>query len=147
MSKTDDAPEMNQVELHPYLHQDDLLQFCKENEIALTGYSPLGSSDRTEEMKADDEPSLLQNELVQKIAEKRNATVAQVLIKWSVDRRTAVIPKSTNEGRIKENLASEKIRLTEEDHEILKSLDKHYRYVNAKFFETSDGKYSNIYDE
>lgn len=147
MSKTDDGPEMNQVELHPYLHQNELLEFCKNNQIALTAYSPLGSSDRTKEMKAENEPSLLDNDVVKKIAEKRNATAAQVLIKWSVDRRTAVIPKSTNSGRIKENLASEKLALTQEDHEALRTLDKHFRYVNAKFFETSDGKYSNIYDE
>lgn len=147
MSKTDDAPEMNQVELHPYLHQNELLEFCKNNQIALTAYSPLGSSDRTKEMKAENEPSLLDNDVVKKIAEKRDATVAQVLIKWSVERGTAVIPKSTNPGRIKENLASEKLALTQEDHEALKTLDKHFRYVNGKFFETSDGKYSNIYDE
>lgn len=147
MSKTDDVPEMNQVELHPYLHQNELLEFCKNNQIALTAYSPLGSSDRTKEMKAENEPSLLDNDVVKKIAEKRDATVAQVLIKWSVERRTAVIPKSTNPGRIKENLASEKLALTQEDHEALKTLDKHFRYVNGKFFETSDGKYSNIYDE
>ncbi|GGE31819.1 aldo/keto reductase [Psychroflexus planctonicus] len=147
MSKTDDVPEMNQVELHPYLHQNELLEFCKNNQIALTAYSPLGSSDRTKEMKAENEPSLLDNDVVKKIAEKRDATVAQVLIKWSVERGTAVIPKSTNPGRIKENLASEKIALTQEDHEALKTLDKHFRYVNGKFFETSDGKYSNIYDE
>lgn len=147
MSKTDDAPEMNQVELHPYLHQDELLAFCKANQIALTAYSPLGSSDRTKEMKAENEPSLLNNETVQKIAKEHDVSVAQVLIKWSVDRGTAVIPKSTNEGRIKENLASENISLTQEDHELLKTLDKHFRYVNGKFFETSDGKYANIYDE
>lgn len=147
ISKTEDAPEMNQVELHPYLHQDELVKFCKENQIALTAYSPLGSSDRTPQMKAENEPSLLDNEMVKKIAEKRDASVAQVLIKWSVDRGTAVIPKSTNEGRIKENLASENLALMQEDHEALKTLDKHFRYVNGKFFETSDGKYSNIYDE
>ncbi|GGE11686.1 aldo/keto reductase [Psychroflexus salis] len=147
ISKTEDAPEMNQVELHPYLHQDELVKFCKENQIALTAYSPLGSSDRTPQMKAENEPSLLDNEMVKKIAEKRDASVAQFLIKWSVDRGTAVIPKSTNEGRIKENLASENLALMQEDHEALKTLDKHFRYVNGKFFETSDGKYSNIYDE
>jgi alcohol dehydrogenase (NADP+) len=147
LSKTDDAPEMNQVELHPYLHQEELLDFCKNNNIALTAYSPLGSSDRTPQMKAENEPSLLDNDVVKQIADKHKVSVAQVLIKWSVDRGTAVIPKSTNEGRIKENLASENVALTQEDMDALKSLDKHFRYVNGKFFETSDGKYKNIYDE
>lgn len=147
IDKTDDAPEMNQVELHPYLHQDDLLAFCKESKVALTAYSPLGSSDRTPQMKAENEPSLLENEIVQEIAKNHNVTVAQVLIKWSVDRGTAVIPKSTNAARIKENLASLDVALTESDHQTLKQLDKHFRYVHGKFFETSDGKYKNIYDE
>ncbi len=59
----------------------------------------------------------------------------------------ATIPKSTNEERIQENLDSQKLNLDEEDMKDLKSIDNHYRYVNGKFFETSDGKYSNIYDE
>ncbi|MGM0635100.1 MAG: aldo/keto reductase [Bacteroidota bacterium] len=147
LDKSDDAPEMNQVELHPYLQQDDLLDFCQQNKIHLTAYSPLGSGDRSQEMKADNEPSLLENKVVNQIAEKRNATPAQVLIQWSVKRGTAVIPKSTNPDRIAQNLASAEVDLTDEDMQELKDLDRHFRYVNGKFFETSDGKYSNIYDE
>lgn len=147
LSKTTDGPEMNQVELHPFLHQDELLSFCKENNIALTAYSPLGSTDRATQMKAANEPSLLDNEVVNKIAKQKNATPAQVLICWSVQRGTAVIPKSTNPGRIKENLASGQLELSQEDMKALKGLDMHYRYVHGKFFETSDGKYHNIYDE
>lgn len=147
IAKTDDIPEVNQVELHPYLHQDDLLHFCNEHHIVLTAYSPLGSGDRPQQMKANDEPSLLDNKVVKEVANSANASPAQVLIKWSVDRKTAVIPKSTNPKRIKENLESENVNLSKENHHQLKSLDKHYRYVNAKFFETVDGKYKNIYDE
>ena len=147
IEKTDDQPEMNQVELHPYLHQDDLLTFCHQNDIHLTAYSPLGSGDRSAQMKADDEPSLLENSIIKNIASKHNATPAQVLIAFHLHRHTAVIPKSTNPDRIKENLKSANLRLDDNDMEQLKTLDNHYRYVNGKFFETSDGKYSNIYDE
>ena len=103
-AKTDDAPEMNQIELHPYLQQDNMLDYCKDNGIHVTAYSPLGSSDRPDSMKADDEPSLLENEVIHDIANKHDATPAQVLIKWAVERDTIVIPKSTNAGRIEENL-------------------------------------------
>ncbi|RRO25598.1 aldo/keto reductase [Flavobacteriaceae bacterium 14752] len=147
IAKTDDAPEMNQVELHPFLHQDELLKFCHTNNIHLTAYSPLGSGDRSSEMKADDEPSLLDNEVVKSIASQHDATPAQILIAFHLHRHTAVIPKSTNPKRIKENLDSAKVVLTDEDMQQIKTLDKHYRYVNGKFFETSDGKYSNIFDE
>ena len=146
-SKTDDPPEMNQVEMHPYLQQDELLNYCKENNIHVTAYSPLGSGDRPDAMKADDEPSLLENEVITSIAVKHNATPGQVLIIWSVERDTAVIPKSTNPGRIQENLASAEIELDEEDMSEIAKLDKHYRYVHAKFFETESDMYRNIFDD
>jgi alcohol dehydrogenase (NADP+) len=107
----------------------------------------MGSQDRTEAMKADNEPSLLENEVVTAIAKKHDASLAQVLIKFHLERNVATIPKSTNKERIKENLESQKLNLDEEDIKDLKSIDNQYRYVNGKFFETSDGKYSNIYDE
>jgi alcohol dehydrogenase (NADP+) len=138
---------MNQVELHPYLHQNELVGFCHDNGILVTAYSPLGSEDRTEEMKADDEPTLLDNDVVKSIAEKHNATPAQVLIRFHLERNVATIPKSTNKDRIEENFKSNEIELTAEDMDKLKGLDKHYRYVDGKFFETSDGKYTNIFDE
>lgn len=147
IDKTDDIPEMNQVELHPYLHQEKLLEFCHKNDIHLTAYSPLGSGDRSSEMKAEDEPSLLDNNVIKDIAQEHDITPAQVLISFHLHRNTAVIPKSTNPKRIKENLNSSEVSLTDEDMKKLKSLDDHYRYVNGKFFETSDGKYSNIFDE
>jgi alcohol dehydrogenase (NADP+) len=146
IDKTQDSPEMNQVELHPLLQQDDLLKFCRNHNIHMTAYSPLGSGDRTPEMKADDEPNMLENETVINIAEKHLCTPAQVLIAFHLHRDTAVIPKSTHPGRIKENLESAKVKFDDQDLKDLKGLDKHYRYVNAKFFE-NNSKYSNIYDE
>ncbi|MGO3236635.1 MAG: aldo/keto reductase [Psychroflexus halocasei] len=147
MSKTDENPEMNQVELHPYLHQDELINFCHENDILVTAFSPLGSQDRIPEMKADNEPSLLENPVVNAIAEKHDVSAAQVLLNFHLQRNCIVIPKSTNADRIKQNLKAANFDLTQDDMKELKTLDKHFRYVNGKFFETSDGKYENIYDE
>jgi alcohol dehydrogenase (NADP+) len=137
---------MNQVELHPLLQQNELVEFCHNNNIHLTAYSPLGSGDRIEAMKADDEPNMLGNKTINSIAEKHNFTPAQVLIAFHLHRNTAVIPKSTNAGRIKQNLESAMLSFDAQDILDLKSLDRHYRYVNGKFFE-NNSKYSNIYDE
>ncbi|WP_405198527.1 aldo/keto reductase [Christiangramia sp. LLG6405-1] len=147
MNDTDHAPEMNQVELHPYLQQYKLLEFCSKNGINVTGYSPLGSGDRSDEMKADDEPSLLENPVINKIAKKHGASAGQILIKWSEQRGTAVIPKSTNEGRIKENLQSAGFQLDEDDLKQIADLDDHFRYVTGKFFEMEGNSYENIYND
>ncbi|MDT0646546.1 aldo/keto reductase [Zunongwangia sp. F260] len=147
MAKTDDIPEMNQVELHPYLQQNKLLEFCKENNINITAFSPLGSGDRPDGMKADNEPSLLENEVITKIAKKHDASAGQILIKWSEHRGTGVIPKSTNPGRIKENLESANIELDGDDLKEIANLDRHFRYVTGEFFVTEGNSYENIYDD
>lgn len=147
MGKTNEPPEMDQVELHPYLQQEDLLDFCKSNNIHMTGYSPLGSGDRSSSIKAENEPSLLDDKVINQIAQNHNASPAQVLIKWHLTRGTAVIPKSTNPERIKENLESANLELTEEDLSKISGLDRHFRYINGEFFVTEGNSYENIFDD
>ncbi len=142
-----EKPEVNQIELHPYLQQDDMVEFCKEQDILLTAYSPLGSGDRSEGMKKENEPSLLENSVILEIAKRNNCSAGQVLIAWHLHRGTSVIPKSTNARRIKENLASANLELTHGDMKRIKTLDKGYRYVDGKFFEIPGNEYTNIYDE
>ena len=146
-AKTDDFPEMNQVELHPYLQQQELVDYGKENDMLITAYSPLGSSDRPDMMKSDDEPALLDNDIIASIAEKHDATPAQILIIWAVERGTIVIPKSTNPGRIRENLESAEVDLDSDDLEKIEELDIPYRYLDAAMFESGNDKYNNIFDE
>lgn len=147
LEETNEPPEMNQVELHPYLQQDELLEFCSKNNIHLTAYSPLGSGDRASSMKAKDEPSLLENKVINEIAEKHGATPAQVLIKWHLIRGTAVIPKSTNPERISENIKSVGVNLNEQDLSAIARLDRHFRYVNGSFYVTESNSYDNIFDD
>lgn len=142
-----ETPELNQVELHPFLQQPSLLEYCRSNNIHLTAYSPLGSGDRNSSMKAKNEPSLLENPVIQEIAKKHGASPAQILIKWAVTRGTAVIPKATSKEHIIDNLKSAKIELDEQDMKKIAGLDKHFRYVNGEFFVTEGNPYSNIYDE
>lgn len=146
MKESQEVPEMNQVELHPFLQQHELLEFCRENNIHCTAYSPLGSGDRSDQMKAEDEPSLLEEPVIREIAEKHNVSPAQVLIKWAVARGTAVIPKSTSENHIIANLESEKVDLDEEDMKKIAEIPREFRYVTGEFFVTSGNPYNNIYD-
>lgn len=142
-----EQPEMNQVELHPYLQQDELLAYCREHGILVTAYSPLGSSDRPDTMKSDDEPSLLDNEVIGTIAEQHGASPAQVLIAWAVARDTAVIPKSTNPEHIRSNLTAGELELSEQDIGRIAELDVHYRYIGGNVFRTASGLYGNIFDD
>src|SRR6056297_964660 len=146
-ASSDERPEMNQVELHPYLQQKELLAYCRENGILVTAYSPLGSSDRPEEMKDEDEPSLLENDVIGSIAEKHGASPAQVLIAWAVSRDTIVIPKSTNPDHIRKNLESANIELDGQDMQRIRDLDQHYRYIGGDSFRTESGLYANIFDD
>ncbi len=136
------APEMNQVELHPYLAQNELLQFCKQNNIHVTAYSPLGSKDRPDRLKEENEPVLLEDGVLKEIANNHGASSAQILISWAISRDTAVIPKSVNPGRIKENFDAQNIELTDKEIEMIKGLDKNRRYVSGSFWTTKGSPYS-----
>ncbi|MEM6252805.1 MAG: aldo/keto reductase [Cyanobacteria bacterium P01_D01_bin.156] len=147
----DDAkikPEMNQIELHPYLQQSAMLDFCNANNIHLTAYSPLGSSDRPSSLKAEDEPVLLEEPTIAAIAERHGVTSAQVLLSWAMQRGTVVIPKSVNPDRIRQNLASADVVLTPEDMQTIASLNLDRRYVDGAFWQVEGGPYTmaNIWD-
>lgn len=133
-------PEMNQVELHPYLPQENLVSFCKKNELLVTAYSPLGSPDSRSE-KHDQDPKLLEDGVVKFIAEKHGVTLGQVLIAWSIAREIAVIPKSVNEMRICENFAAANLLLDSEDLEKLKAIGTKHRFVDGSFFTGSKSPY------
>lgn len=133
------TPAVNQVEMHPYLQQPELLEACRSLGVAVTAYSPLGSVDRPDMMKAKGEPVLLEDATVAEIAKAHDATSGQVLIAWALARGTAVIPKSTNPGRIRENIAACELALTREDMLRLAELERARRYVDGSFFAPEGG--------
>ena len=147
VSKASIKPEINQVEMHPLLQQNDLFDYCVNQQIIVTGYSPLGSGDRTSEMKADNEPNLMDIGIIKDIAIKHRVSPAQILLAWHCNRGTSVIPKSTSKNHIASNFEAASIILDGEDMKHIASLDKNYRFINGKFFEMPDSGYSNIYDE
>jgi alcohol dehydrogenase (NADP+) len=142
-------PEMNQIEMHPYLQQPAMLEFCSKNGVHLTAYSPLGSPDRPPGLKAEDEPVILEDPAIAAIAERHGATPAQVLISWAIHRGTAVIPKSVNAARMKQNLVATEVSLTQDDMFAIAALDRNRRYVGGEFWAIAGGPYTvaNLWDE
>lgn len=111
------TPAANQVELHPYLTQQDLVDFCHAKGIAVEAYSPLGSNDSP----------LLSDETVTKIAKKHGVEAGNVLISFQVARGVIVLPKSVTPARIETNLKV--VKLDEEDMKALNGLNKGQRFV------------------
>ncbi|GAA5898854.1 hypothetical protein JCM8208_005412 [Rhodotorula glutinis] len=106
------VPAVNQVELHPYLPQHDLIAYLKSKDIVPQAYSPLGSTDSP----------LLKDEEIQQIADKHGVSVGTVLISYQVNRGVVVLPKSVTEKRIVDNLRL--VKLDDGDMETLNSLHK-----------------------
>jgi alcohol dehydrogenase (NADP+) len=142
-------PAMDQVELHPYLQQPELLRTAHALGIHLTGYSPLGSPARPERLRREGEPRLLDDPQVRSIADKHDATPAQILLAWAVARGTAVIPKSVHTERLRENLDAASLRLDERDLSALAGLDRGRRYVDGAFWAMPGSPYTlaGLWDE
>lgn len=115
------VPIANQIEAHPLLPQDDLVQYCNSKGIHITAYSPLGNN-------LVNKPKLTEHPVVEKIAKKLGATTAQVLVAWGVYRGYSVIPKSVQESRIKSNF--QQVQLSKEDYEEITAIgkDNHTRF-------------------
>ena len=127
-------PEVNQVELHPLLQQPKLLQFCTEQAIHVTAYSPLGSGDRPAGIKKPNEPVLLDNPVIGSIAAEHGCSAAQVLLAWHLQRGVSTIPKSVTPARLRENLAAADLNLSPADLERIASLDQGLRLVDGSFW-------------
>ncbi|MBL3658347.1 aldo/keto reductase [Fulvivirga sediminis] len=134
-------PELNQVEMHPFLPQQELCDYCMTHRINVTAYSPLGSGDRPDKMKQDNEPILMDNEVINSIAANHKHTPAQILIAWALHRGTAVIPKSTNKERIRQNYEASFIKLTQADMNEIDQLDYEYRFVTGEAWEMEGNSY------
>ncbi|XP_057204631.1 aldose reductase-related protein 2 isoform X1 [Triplophysa rosa] len=122
-------PAVNQVELHPYLLQSDLIDFCKSKNIALTAYSPFGSPGRPPQyQRGDTDPQkLLEDPVVGDVAKKHRRTPAQVLLRYHIEQGIAVIPKSTKAHHILENTKIFDFTLDEEDMKTLRSLNRGWK--------------------
>ena len=101
-------PMVNQIEIHPQSSKNDMLSYCEENNIQLVAWSPI--------MRG----KLFSNELMIGLAEKYKKTIAQIILRWHLQRGVIPIPKSSNEERIKENLNIFDFELSNDD---IKTID------------------------
>lgn len=127
-------PEVNQIELHPYLPQRELVETCAAQGVHVTAYSPLGSPDRPAGLVRADSPVLLEDPAIARVAQVKGITPAQVLLAWALARNTSVIPKSVHPERMRANFAAANIELTDADLLQIAGIDRHERYVGARMW-------------
>lgn len=128
-------PVVNQVEMHPYLVQQPLLDFCHNNGILITAFSPLGSSSYIE-LGADAGygVGVLNEAVVHRIAGEVKRTAAQVVLKWNLQRGVAIIPKSSKLSRVQENFSLYDFELSEEQMKEISGLNKPMRFNDPGVF-------------
>ncbi|XP_064225121.1 aldo-keto reductase family 1 member C3-like isoform X2 [Aotus nancymaae] len=126
-------PVCNQVECHPYLNQSKLLEYCKSKDIVMTGYAALGSDPGKDWVKKDN-PVLLEDPVLNAIAEKHRRTPAQVALRYQLQRGMVVLAKSFTEKRIKENFQVFDFQLTPEDMKTIDGLNKNRSYFENALF-------------
>ncbi|CAG8511466.1 2648_t:CDS:2 [Ambispora leptoticha] len=107
-------PAVNQIEVHPWLLRNDIVTFCRENDIIVEAYSPL-----TKGLK-------LRDRTLVKIAKKYHKSPAQILIRWSLQNNFVTLPKSVHKERIIENANVYDFKIEDEDIESLNELDEYF---------------------
>lgn len=113
-------PSVNQIELHPLNTQKELILYCKEHNIALQAHTPLaqGCND------------LLKNEILLNLSRKYNKSVSQIILRWIVQQKIAVCPKSIHYNRLKENINIFDFFITESDMSLIDSLNQNRYFHN-----------------
>lgn len=127
-------PGILQIELHPYLQQDNVLQFCENEDVIVTAAMPLGSPERPARFRRDDDPAVLEDVELKKIAQETGYSVAQVIIRWHLQKGVVCIPKATEQWMIEQNFETLNMTLTHEQMERINALDKHYRFARGEIF-------------
>jgi diketogulonate reductase-like aldo/keto reductase len=108
-------PAVNQVELHVFLQQPDLVDYCRQHDIVIEAYSPLAHA------REMDEP------VINSLAEKYGKSYAQIMLRWCVQQGFVVLPKSVNPDRVMQNIDIFDFELSDEDMTKLAGLDRALR--------------------
>ncbi len=106
-------PAVNQIETHPFNQQIETQAFLKENNVQIEGWGPF----------AEGKNNIFQNELLVSLAKKYNKSVAQIILRWQIQRNIVVIPKSVRKERMAENFNVFDFEINANDIEKIKSLD------------------------
>lgn len=111
----------NQVEVHPYIQNRTVTEFCQQHDILVTAYMPFAYGE------------VFQDEVLKPIAQKHDVTVAQVVLAWVIQQGFITIPSSTKEKNLAGNLEFSKVTLTEDDMQQIATLDRNHRLANPDF--------------
>jgi diketogulonate reductase-like aldo/keto reductase len=120
------VPAVNQIETHPFHQQVENQKFLQENGVQIESWGPF----------AEGKKGLFTNELLADIGEKHNKSIAQVVLRWLVQRGVVAIPKSVRKERMKENLSVFDFQLSQEEMDRIQSLDQ----KESAFFDHRDPK-------
>ena len=115
IDETEIVPAVNQIEVHPYLVQDELRGVCRELGIAVEAWSPIAQG------------GVLEDPTITGIASDTGRTPAQVVLRWHVQRGDIVFPKSVTRSRVEENFALFDFELDEAQMGMITALDKNER--------------------
>lgn len=141
------APAMLQVELHPYLTQEKLLRFCQQEGIAVTAFSPLGAGSYLPLGMAKEGESVLAQPVVNEIAAAHGKTPAQIVLRWGLQRGTAIVPKTARRERLAENLSLFHFQLSDDEMRELAGLNRNRRFNDPGVFcEAAFGTFCPIYE-
>lgn len=105
-------PAVNQIEFHPGYWQQELVSYCKKQNISLEAWSPLARG------------KVFENKVLEEIAKAHNKSVSQVCLRWIIQHEVIAIPKSTNPERIQENIELFDFELTSAEMEKNRSSSK-----------------------
>jgi D-xylose reductase len=140
-------PSMLQIESHPYLTQEKLIRMAGDYGVDVTAFSPLGAQSYFELDMAAEGESLLGTAPVMVAAEAHGKTPAQVLLRWGIQRGTAVIPKTTKAERMRENLDIDGFELSQVEMAAISALNQDRRFNDPGVFtEAAFNTFHPIYD-
>ncbi|XP_021378513.1 aldose reductase-like isoform X2 [Mizuhopecten yessoensis] len=135
----------NQIEISPYNSNERLLQFCKSKGIVVVAYSPLGSADRP--WAKPDDPKLLEEPKIVKIAAQYNKSPGQVLLRWGIQRGYIIIPKSVSATRQKQNFEVFDFTLNDDDMKVIHETNRNFRVCTFNNTEATHSPYYPFHEE
>lgn len=147
LSYAEIPPAVLQVELHPLLTQAKLLRFCQQQQIAVTAFSPLGANSYVSLNMAEAGESVLEQPRIREIADRHGKTPAQIVLRWGIQRGTAIIPKTARRHRLQENLSLFDFELTDGEMQVVAGLNRNRRFNDPGVFcEQAFGTFCPIYE-
>ncbi|MFT5542862.1 MAG: D-xylose reductase [Glaciecola sp.] len=147
MSYAKIKPSMLQIESHPYLTQEKLIRLAKQYNIDVTAFSPLGALSYLELDMAGAAESVIEQDVVKHAGLRLGKTPAQIVLRWGIQRGTAIIPKTTRPERLIENLSIFDFELNEQEMVAISALNINRRFNDpGDFCEAAFNTFYPIYD-